>query len=376
MIARSLDARHVNVHNVIVDSEGDSFTESAVMRWSRLVVRSCFLVGLVAPALCQALDTIHLHSTDREIGGTITMVTKTEVTVDVPASGVQTIPANDIDAIEWDGEPALFKRARSEETSGQYDAALASYQLALDENPSSDNVKTDIQFFIARTTARKALVDPTMIEAAKTLLLAFVDTKRDHYRFYEAQLWLGDVSIAEGDMSAADEAFNSLANSPWLDFQMSGKIGMARVLLAREDLRGARLGFDEVVNTPVTDDASRKRRLEAMVGQAHVMHLEEDYAGAVEVLKLVIDETIASDTRIQAEAYLLQGKCYQVMTDVDPKEAILAYLHIDVIPALAKEVDLRVEALTHLVELYNLVGDSDRATQARVRLEELTADPD
>jgi tetratricopeptide (TPR) repeat protein len=304
------------------------------------------------------------------VGGTITAVTKTEVTVDVPGSGAQSIPANDIAEIEWEGESGVFKRARSEEASGQYEAALASFQQALDENPESDNIQVDIQFYMARTTARMALADPNRIEAAKSLLLAFVDTQRDHYRFYEAQFWLGDIALEEEDLSAADEAFNSLANSPWLDFQMSGKIGMARVLLARDDLRGARQGFDEVVNTPVTDDASRKRRLEAMVGQARIMQLEEQYESAVTTLTQIIDEAEADDTRVQAEAYLLLGRCYQSM-DVDPKEAIMAYLHIDVIPALAQETDLHAEALTQLSRLRTQIGDEDRAADAEIRLGQL-----
>ena len=38
-----------------------------------------------------------------------------DVSIDVPGRGAQTVPANDIREIEWEGEPALIKRARSEE---------------------------------------------------------------------------------------------------------------------------------------------------------------------------------------------------------------------------------------------------------------------
>jgi tetratricopeptide (TPR) repeat protein len=215
-----------------------------------------------------------------------------------------------------------------------------------------------------------AVVDASQIEAANTLLSSFVETNRDHYRFYEAQSWLGDVALAADDISAADEAYNSLANSPWVDFQMSGKIGLARVLLSRNDLRGARQGFDEVVNTPVTDNASRERRLEAMIGQARVMQLEEDHEPAINTLAQVIDESTADDTKVQAEAYLRQGSSYQAM-GVDPKEAIMAYLHVDVIPALAKESDFHAEALYHLSQLWAQIGDTARATDASERLRAL-----
>ncbi len=337
----------------------------------RIVVRMFTVISLLAPATaCLAIDTIYLHSTDRPVGGTINAVTKTDVTVDVPGSGATTVPANDIREIEWEGEPALIKRARSEENGGQYAAALVSYLEALNENPANANVRLDLEFYLARTTARMALADPAQVESAKSLLTAFVNAQRNHYRFYEAQNWLGDVCLASDDISAADEAFVSLANSPWPDFQMAGKIGMARVMLSSDDLNGARQAFDEVVNSPATDDASKERRLEAMVGQAHVMQLEQNHEQAVTVLDQVIDESGADDTQIQAEAYLRQGLCLQAMGD-DPKAAIMAYLHVDVIPALSKESDFHAEALYHLSLLWGQIGDVSRAADAQDRLKTL-----
>lgn len=341
------------------------------MHSHRLVWRLVAAMFLLAPAsICLAIDTIYLHSTDRPVGGTISAVTKTDVSIDVPGSGAQTIPANDIREIEWEGEPALVKRARSEENGGQYASAIVSYQQALDENPANANVRLDLQFYLARTTARMALADPAQIESAKSLLSDFVNTQRNHYRFYEAQMWLGDVSLASDDLSTADESFNSLVNSPWLDFQMAGKIGMARVLLSRNDLAGARQAFDEVVNTPTTDDASKERRLEAMVGQAHVLQLEQSHDQAISILDQVIDESGVDDTTIQAEAYLRQGTCLQAIGG-DPKAAIMAYLHVDVIPALSKESDFHAEALYQLSQLWTLVGDAARAADAADRLKTL-----
>ncbi len=337
----------------------------------RLMVPAFFVVWLTVQAdVCQALDTVNLRSTDRPVGGTVTAVTKTEVTVDVPARGAQTIPANDILNIDWDGQPALVTRGRSEENGGQYAAALATFQEVLDGNPASANVRIDVEFYLARTMARMALADPDQIDAAKATLQAFVNAQRNHYRFYDAQMWLGDVALASDDNSTADEAFNSVANAPWIDFQMAGKIGLARVLIERNDLIGARMGFDEVVNTPTTDAASQERRLEAMVGQAHVLQLEENYDLAITILAQVIDESTADDTQIQAEAYLRQGTCYQAMGG-DPKQAIMAYLHVDVIPALAKEADFHAEALYHLTQLWREIGDNARATDSSDRLRAL-----
>lgn len=325
------------------------------------------------PAVGFAIDSVNLRSTDRPVGGTITAITKTDVTVNVPARGEQTIPANDILRIDWDGQPPVFTRALTEENGGNYPAALASYQEALDANPANANIRTDIQFAMARTMARAALADATQVDSAMMALRDFVNAQRNHYRFYDAQMWLGDVALASGDLSTADEAFSSVSNSPWVDYQMAGKIGLARVLVERNDLSGARLGFDEVVSVAPTDEATRERRLEAMVGQAHVMQLEQDYEQAVAVLEQVIDESTADDTQIQAEAYLRQGTCYQLM-GVDPKQAIMAYLHVDVIPALAKESQFHAESLYHLTQLWGEIGDTARATDASDRLKTLYPD--
>ena len=80
----------------------------------------------VLPLLCFAivsrasfaLDTVTRRSTDKRAAGEITEVTQTEVVVNPKVGSPQTVPANDIDRIEWDGEPAVLKLARSKSGSG------------------------------------------------------------------------------------------------------------------------------------------------------------------------------------------------------------------------------------------------------------------
>ncbi|MEZ6067371.1 MAG: tetratricopeptide repeat protein [Planctomycetaceae bacterium] len=114
--------------------------------------------------------------------------------------------------------------------------------------------------------------------------------------------------------------------------------------------------------------AEGSQRLQAMLGQARCLQARQDYDGAVKTLDTVINESTPSDSRLQAEAYLRQGDCYLAM-NANPKEAIMAYLHVDVIPAMSRESDLHAEALYQLSQLWKQVNQPDRAREAAEALQ-------
>ncbi len=82
----------------------------------------------------------------------------------------------------------------------------------------------------------------------------------------------------------------------------------------------------------------------------------------------MIEETTAEDSRINAQAYLKLGDGY-VAQGQKNKEAVLAYLHVDVIPALAAHSDLHAEALFRLSKLWPALNQPSRSADAAVKLE-------
>ena len=66
------------------------------------------------------------------------------------------MPANEIERVRWQGEPAQLTQVRVEERNGQYDKAIAGYEAAIKDS-SNENLTTDLEFLIARAAAHKAL---------------------------------------------------------------------------------------------------------------------------------------------------------------------------------------------------------------------------
>lgn len=317
-----------------------------------------------------AVDTVYLRSEDKRVAGEISDVSKESVTVSPRIGDPTTVPANDIDRIEWDGEPPSLGLARSKQNAGQYELALEDYQKAQSEAASDDEtLRADIEYGIASTIGRMALADASRQEDAATRLASFKDAHPDHYRYYDALLLLGDVQLAQGNGNAAESTFNLVATSKWPDYQMAAKANIGRVQLARGDLDAAKATFDEVAGMNASTPAEQSRKFEAMLGQASVLQQQGQNAQAAQILGEVIKNCDPSDTRLQAEAYLRQGDAYAAQGQ-QTKEAVMAYLHVDVIPSLAREKDLHAEALYRLSQLWPALGQPARADIAAGKLQD------
>lgn len=335
-----------------------------------LAVFAPALAGLLAgPA--SAIDTVTRKSTpEKPAQGTISSVSKTEVVVTPKVGDPTTVPVNDIVDVDWEAAPPSLKLGRSQEAGGQFDLALKSYQQASTENTSSDaNLRAEITFSIARVKAKQALADPALTADAVAELKAFAEANRDHYRFFAAQMLLGEVALASGDLVTADGAFNAVARAPWNDHQMAARIGLARIMLERNDIPGAKAAFDEVAAANAVDPVELSRKLEAMLGQAKCLQAQSQHAEAVKILDEVVRQSGGDDTRLQAEAYLRQGESYAALGD-HPKQAVMAFLHVDVVPSLALHSDFHAESLYQLAQLWPTVGQPARAAEAAARLEQ------
>jgi len=328
----------------------------------------CFTI-IVSGLNAADIDTVFRISDPKPVAGEITSATKTEVVVTQKVGNrEEKIPVNDISSVEWKVEPPTLGLARSNEKAGHLSEALTGYQTALGAAEAKD-LKAEVQFLIARTAAKVAQADPTQLPTALEKLKAFVGSNRDHFRFYHAQALLGETALTAGDYVAADGAFQALAQSPWNDYKMAGETGSARSLLAQGKVVDALAIFNTVAGKNVTSKAETARKLEAMLGQARCQQQQSQIDDATKTLQQVVDQTTARDTRLLAEAYVQLGDCYAADGQKN-KEAVLAYLHVDVIPALAAHGDLHAEALYHLVKLWPAIGQPARAADAAATMEQ------
>lgn len=347
-----------------------------VMRLARSgspVIAALLLAIAASPA--PALDVVHRKSTEKVVGGDITKITRAEIVVTQKVGNKEeTIPANDISYIEWDSEPGPLKLARGSENTGNLDESIRQYQEAAKAVSSGrDGLKLDVEFGRARAMARRALRTAAELPEAISQLKAFVNSNREHYRYYDAQLLLGEALLASKDGLTADVSFESVAESPWPDYQMAGQLGLGRSALSRGEVAPAKELFDAVAGTTTKTPAEAARKLEGMLGQSRCLLAQMDHEAALKILEQVIEQSIPSDTRIQAEAYVLQGDAYR-LANSSPKSAVIAYLHVDVIPDLAAESDLHAESLYQLSLLWTATGDAGRGADAAARLQSKYAD--
>ncbi len=333
-----------------------------------LMVLSC--IALTSATLQAAdLDTVFKRGESRGFAGQITSITKTEVVVTQKVGNKEEkIPANEIVKVEFQGEPPVLNLARSNENSGRLNDAMAGYQEAFAAG-GSENLKAEINFLMARTLAKMAQADPAQAPVAIEKLNAISNAGRDHYRFYPVQQLLGETALLVHDHPNAESAFDRLQQAPWLDMQMAGKNGTARSLLDQKKVDEAKAIFDSVATSKATSPSEKYRLLEAMLGQAQCLQLKNDSAQATDVLQKVVAEATANDSRVLAQSYLQLGNVLSLDVQKN-KEALLAFLHVDVIPSLAAESDLHAEALYNLAKLWPAVGQPARGAEASARLQQ------
>lgn len=324
------------------------------------------LLALLFVADARAADTIKVQGEDKLVAGEITAVSKTDITIKAGLKKEERkIAANDVVTIRFDKEPLRLNLARNDEAAGRYSAALEKYQEALADDPGQF-LKAEIEFRIARTNAQMAMADATKVDGAIKLLNDFLSGNPESFRYYPALAQLGDVYLAKDDFTNAQATFAKLESSPWTDYKMAAGTSKARLLLKQNKVGEARAAFEAVTSMDAKTDGEKMRRYEAILGKAVCLQREGQHEQAVKDLEEVSNQAPATQTRLQAEAYLRQGDSYRQM-EGHTKDAILAYLHVDIL--FAKESAQHAEALFWLSKLWTAVGHPDRASEAAGKLE-------
>ncbi len=344
-------------------------TGSTMLQTARRYLSVALGAGILSiPAAAWSLDTVNRKS-QKATGGTISSITANEVVVTQKIGNKEEkIPANDITKIEWDAQPPEFTRARSFIDGSKFADAKEPFEALL-KTDLKPNVKTDVEYYLARIAYQSAQGDPTIAKEAIKKLADFTTLRKTSYRYYEALTMLGEIALISGDDAAAEKAYDAMAKAPWPETKLAARIGSARVLLAKNDAAGAKKAFDEVASAEAKTPAETSQKLEGMLGQAECLMQEKKYPEAVKILEQVIDTSAPGDTRLQAQAYLRQGDCLKALGE-KTKEAAIAYLHVDVLPTLAAHKDLHAEALFNLAGLWGSLGQADRAERAQAKLKE------
>lgn len=309
--------------------------------------------------------TDRVRTTKGSESGEVTAMTPLEVTIGSGADK-RSVPVNEIKSIIFDGEPTELTQARVNIANGGFvDAAekLAKIDAA---SLDRDLLKQEFQFLKAFAAAKLALSGNGEIVDAGRELNAFVRANPQSFHFFEATQAMGDLLLAAGQYDSAQKQYAELASTPWPEYKLRAAVAIGSTLQAQGKHKEAITQFDTVLSASGNTPETQEQVLAATLGKAISTAEIGDLIVAVGMIEKIIHDADPEAKELHARAYNALGNCYERAGR--SKEALLAYLHVDVLYSAVPEA--HAEALSRLVPLWKTVGQESRSREARQMLED------
>jgi tetratricopeptide (TPR) repeat protein len=333
------------------------------MRLRHLLVLSATLALLPVPAW--ALDSI--KTPKALISGTISSVDKYVVKIKRVGDREEEIQVNEIEYIRLDGEPPQLNLIRSAVTNGRYKDALDGLDKLKEDNLKA-GTKLEMEYFRALASARLALAGEGNVNDAGKLMNAFVASNPTSWHYLEACEVLGDLFVAINNYPLAQQKYGELEQAPWVDVKMRGGVLKGRALQGEGKFEEATAAFDAVLKLAAgqSGELVEAQKQAATIGKSVCLAQTGKAAEATKMLEEVIALADPEHAELHALAYNALGSCYRKAGN--PKAALLAYLHVDVL--YNTYANAHAEALANLSELWKEVGNADRALESEQVLTE------
>ena len=325
-----------------------------------LLLMFCFLI---APAVAED-DQVYLQK-GPGISGKIAGTTSTQVGIASKGKN-RTLSVNEIRLITFGDEPQELRQGRARAVGGKYDMALADLKRANPAAIDREIVKRDLQFYLAVCEGRLALSTGGDKAKAATNMMAFVKAAPKSHHFFDAARLLGDLAVGQGDYAGAVKFYGAIASkAPWPDYKMSALLAEAQALVSKGDFPSAEKKFDAVAAANADTPEAKRQVTLAQIGKARCLAETGSAEEGVKRIEKIILENEPIDPLLFGRAYNAQGDCLQKAGK--PKEALMAYLHVDVL--FYSEPEIHAESLYHLSQLWLTAKKPDRAAAAKTLLE-------
>jgi tetratricopeptide (TPR) repeat protein len=330
-----------------------------------MVLAWAIVAALPACAAAQTFDQVW-GASGTPTRGRIVRISPTEVVMNV-SGAEQSFPVNELRRLAFAGEPDGLTSARkfiSEQRLKDAAADLA----GIDESTITNNVvKQEVEYLRAFVTAKMALAGTADKTEAGRLLAAFLRNGENSYHYFEAAELFGDLAVAAGQYDSAARHYAIVAQAPWADYKMRSAVLEGRALLAQGKPDEAQPKFQSVIDADVTSALALHQKSIAKVGLASCLATAGDPQEGIRLIEdLIANNDPLADKQLFGRAYNALGACYQKASQ--PKDAILAYLHVDL--QFSGDAEAHAEALYHLSKLWQEEKNSDRAVRARSKLRE------
>ena len=324
------------------------------------------VLGLVAAASARG-DVVHLvpGSTFKQaqggaVRGQVTAESPAEVTVSLGATTVA-VPTDQVESIEYQGQPASMQLALTNADAGRAAEAIAQYQKAASEAGGKPFVVEAARFGEASMLAGLALTEPERVKDAVARLNAFIQAYPKGRHVVPAREALARVQLHAQDYKGAEANIADLAKLPTGADRAS--VLRARLLLKSGDPGAASADLDRLIAAAPEGSA---RQVELRLVKAEALIAASRYDESEALVRQVIAAAPADDFAVQAKAYNTLGDC--LVAASRPKDALLAFLHVDLL--YAKEKEEHPRALRRIEELFRKMGQLPRADEYGQRLKQ------
>lgn len=311
------------------------------------------------PVLAQGLDRVVTVS-NRTYSGEITEATRNEVTVSTRA-GDRKIKVSEIKTVMFRDDPTELRSARLAAQRGAYAQARDELSRIATSSVSNKLVREDLEFYLAWCEGKLALTGGDKNKAVQ-LLRAFESKYPQSFHYYEVVRLLGELAIVVGRADVAAAYFEKLASAPFPEYQMEAHMLSGDALRAQGKPQEALTRYEKILAQTLDSAEANRQKLFAKVGKAACLAEMGQAEQAVQIVQEVIKTTPSrTHPRLFGRAYNALGDAYRKLGK--PKEALLAYLHTDLL--YPHDPTVHAEALYHLRTLWReAVKNPDRAMQA------------
>lgn len=300
---------------------------------------------------------------DTTQAGTISKITRDELTLKDKAGLDVKIETNRIIETQFNDEPVNLQTARSAIDAAQYEDALK--RLAeipkAEAESAPEMIRQELDFYRAQASGLLALSGhPEMtLRKAGARLNDFVRNNANSWHYYEANRLLGRILMAMDDTVNAKSFYEHLLNAPWPATKVEGSIALANILLSEGNVDDAEKAYNDVLNAEDAPGVDRQKDY-ARIGLAKIASYRKDSEKAKSLFQEVIEKSNPDDVDLQASLYNAMGDAAERAGD--PKGAITAYLHVDLLYSTASAE--HITALRHLAKLWKQQLREDRAAEA------------
>ncbi len=296
----------------------------------------------------------------RQVRGQIESETASEVVVQLGGTTIK-VPADQIVSIRYDKQSPSFAMAESREAAGLLAEAAELFRTAAADGNAEPLAIRAAQFREAEVLTDLALIEPDHIKDAKDKLAKFTRAYPHSRQIAPAQECVARLQLNSGDFAGAASTIAALAKIP--NFADRAAVLRTKLLTKQGKNADAIAELDRLIGGYPKNSPQRQA---AILAKAENLAGLKKYKEAEGLVREAITATPAEDATAQAAAYNTLGDCFRAANR--PKDALLAYLHTDLLYAKNKEQHPR--ALYYIQSLFRELKQDGRADEFAQRLKQ------